>query len=147
MPELREDLAASRMHLLGHAPPSFERLGAMKIRDLGMKTRRRMIDEGSFGDDQAYSAFGAPPVVGGHVRAGHSPGRVRARHGRHHDSIPEIESFQLNRPEQRAGRTVQIERLVIEDTGRRDDAHRTTLIEPVYVGPAWFYSSSARPNR
>jgi hypothetical protein len=53
----------------------------------------------------------------------------------------------LKRLEQRVGRTVQIERLVIGDTGRRDDAHKTMLIEPVYVGPAWFYSSSARPDR
>ena len=124
------------MYLVSHAPPSCERLGAMKIRDLGIKPGGRMIDEGAFGDDQPYFALGAPPVVGSHVRAGHSPGRVRARHGGHHDSIQEIEFFQSKGAEQRVGGTVQIESLVIGDSGWRDDAHRTTLIEPVYVGPA-----------
>ena len=90
VPQLGEDLAAVGVHGAGYLLPSFDLLGAVEPRRVGVALAVR-TDDGGFGDDEAD--VGAAAVVGGHLFGWH---QSRARHaageGSHHETVREGES-------------------------------------------------------
>ena len=100
MPELRNDPAAGRMHLVDHILPPGEGGIAEHSGHPRVVDRGRMVDGNAFGDDQAGPAGCPSPVVAGDIGAGNSCRRRRPRHRRHDDPVLEFQGPDGQRLEQ-----------------------------------------------
>ena len=50
-----------------------------------------MIDGGAFGNDQSHTTFGPPAIIVTDLCIGDTPGRELAGHGRHNNSIGQLQ--------------------------------------------------------
>jgi hypothetical protein len=89
------------MHGVDDALPAIDRIFAMEKRDAGQIARRRTVDDGAFGQDQANAALGAATIIGGVSFARHAVWCKGARHRRHHEAIGQFERTKLEGAKQR----------------------------------------------
>src|SRR5712675_1101961 len=100
VPELREDPASRVVHLLNHAAPSVERVIAVDAGSVFIVSRAGMRDERTFGNDEADTALGSPPVIAGDILIRHAAGRHGAGHWGHRDAVVQFETTDPGRLEQ-----------------------------------------------
>ena len=112
VPELRDHVAAGRVHRVDDALPAGQRVRAVKARHaVAVGVGRGVFDQRALGDDQPDPARRAAPVVLGDVRTGHAAGAELARHRRHHQAV-------LQRGGAEAGGTEQAVEGVVHGTVR-----------------------------
>ncbi len=104
VPELRDDPAAGRVHVLGDLRPARQLLLAVEARDAVALAGRRVAHVRALGDDQADTGGGPAGVVRAHVLARDAARGEHAGHGRHHDPVRDGEAVQRDRAGQDAGR-------------------------------------------
>ena len=104
MPKLRENLAAGAMHRLGHLEPTRHLLVGMDAGGADVADALRAY-LGRLGDDQAGP--GTLGVIGGGERIWHIAfERTAARHRRHHQAVPQLQSSEAIGGQQACGRCV-----------------------------------------
>ena len=100
MPQLGENPSAGSVHRIGHAPPCLALIvGVQPGREQIAGALPRHGD--AFRDDQPGRSALAVVTFGQHI--GDAVGGARARHGRHHDAVGQVQACQVIRIEQLHG--------------------------------------------
>ena len=103
VPELRGDEAIIIMNLVDDTFPAGERISAVEVRNVRVIRGPAPLHCGAFGDNQADIGSRPARIIVRHILARCATRRLAARHGGHDDAVWQVQRFDLERFEKRAG--------------------------------------------